>query len=394
MFFPERVKSIRATDQVLEIGPGAHPHPRSNVLLEKVFENKEEEEAQRGYAKALATDKKVVFYEGGAFPFKDKEFDYVICSHVLEHVPAGDLPLFFAEMQRVASKGYIEFPTIFYELINYQDVHLWLMNYRDQVIYFLDKSLFRSNNIHRVYREMFYGRDKCFFDSFSMYKELYFAGFEWKDKLNFKMIEDFDFLVNDSDLNKFKLYFSSQRNKRPLLLDKMVSFTSKCVNHALQRFKFRRGYFVHRTANLNNKNLITIKNRAEINEYVIIKTQENPVVIGEYTQINPFTVIYGGSGVYIGNNVMIAPHCMFAAGDHDFKQIDVPIRFAGNLSRGPITIEDNVWIGANCTITDGVTIGKDSVIAANSVVTKDVSPYDIVGGSPARTIANRKNLVR
>jgi maltose O-acetyltransferase len=90
---------------------------------------------------------------------------------------------------------------------------------------------------------------------------------------------------------------------------------------------------------------------------------------------------------------MIAPHCMIAAGDHDFTQLEKPMRFANSITKGPIIIEDNVWIGANVTITDGVRIGKDSVIAANSVVTKDVAPFDIVGGVPAKIIRNRKNTV-
>lgn len=145
------------------------------------------------------------------------------------------------------------------------------------------------------------------------------------------------------------------------------------------------------TAILEKRKLITIRSYAEVKDYVIIRTYDNPVVIGEYTQINPFTVIYGGTGVYIGDNVMIAPHCMIASGDHDFKQTELPMRFAGNLSKGPIRIEDNVWIGANCTITDGVTIGRDAVIAANSVVIKDVAPFDIVGGVPAKVLGNRKN---
>lgn len=152
-------------------------------------------------------------------------------------------------------------------------------------------------------------------------------------------------------------------------------------------------YFLSDTAILENKDFIEIKNDAEIQDYVIIKTFENKVVIGSYTQINPFTVIYGGSGVVIGDNVMIAPHCMIVAGNHDFKQIEKPIRFAGNLTKGPIIIEDNVWIGANCTITDGVRIGNDAVIAANSVVNKDVPAYEIVGGVPAKSIGNRKNKI-
>jgi acetyltransferase-like isoleucine patch superfamily enzyme len=154
-------------------------------------------------------------------------------------------------------------------------------------------------------------------------------------------------------------------------------------------YKMKFGYFVHRKARLENKKFIVIKKYAEIQEYVIIKTYRNPVEIGKFTQINPFTVIYGGNGVYIGDNVMIAPHCMIASGNHDYKQLDKPMRHAGDLSKGPIVIEDGVWIGANSTITDGITIGHNAVVSANSVVTKNVAPFDIVGGVPAKVISNR-----
>lgn len=147
--------------------------------------------------------------------------------------------------------------------------------------------------------------------------------------------------------------------------------------------------YVHKAAQLERRELITIGRNAEIKDYVIIRTYENPVTVGEYSQLNPFTVIYGGTGVRIGNNVMIAPHCMIASGNHDYIQTDVPMRFAGNLTKGPIVIEDNVWIGANSTIADGVRIGRDAVVAANSLVNKDVEPYSIVGGVPAKAIGHR-----
>jgi acetyltransferase-like isoleucine patch superfamily enzyme/predicted SAM-dependent methyltransferase len=395
LFFPERIKGIKSKDRVLEVGPGGTPYFRSNVLLEKRFDDNIEAEEQRGYAKPLITEKDIVYYEGGLFPFKDKEFDYVICSHVLEHVPEEDLPLFFSELQRVANRGYIEFPNIYYELINYQNVHLWLMNYRDGVILFLDKVLFKSNYVHQIYREMFYGTDVYMSNSFVRYKELFFSGFEWKNQIEYKKVNNLDELVNIYDLNRYKFYFSTFKSDEFDFIDKLAStkigkLLLKIIRHARSRFKFKQKVTISKTAILENRKLIKIAAEAEIKDYVIIRTFEKEVVIGAHTQINPFTVIYGGSGVYIGDNVMIAPHCMLAAGDHDFKQTEVPIRFAGNLTRGPIIIEDNVWIGANCTITDGVRIGRDSVIAANSVVTKDVSPYDIVGGVPAKFINNRK----
>ncbi len=166
------------------------------------------------------------------------------------------------------------------------------------------------------------------------------------------------------------------------------------LNKILIRLKLvsKPAYYVSPRAIIKAPHL-TIGTGAEIGDYVVIQSPLGKVTIGEYTQINHFTVIYGGE-VHIGNNVMIAPHVMIAAGDHDYVQTDKPMRFAGDLTKGPIRIEDNVWIGSNCTITDGVTIGRDAVVGANSVVTKDVGAFDIVAGVPARLLRNRKDLPR
>lgn len=123
MFFPDRITKIASKDNVLEVGPGGSPHPRSNVLLEKVFEGEKEAKSQRGYANKPKTKQKMVYYDGGRFPFKNKEFDYVICSHVLEHVLEEDLPTFISELQRVAKAGFIEFYTLEmpkYTMLNFQ----------------------------------------------------------------------------------------------------------------------------------------------------------------------------------------------------------------------------------------------------------------------------------
>ena len=73
MFFPERIKSIKATDRVLEIGPGSTPHPRSDIFLEKQFADPEEYRSQRGYTPDFNSSKPIVYYDGDVFPFKDKE---------------------------------------------------------------------------------------------------------------------------------------------------------------------------------------------------------------------------------------------------------------------------------------------------------------------------------
>jgi acetyltransferase-like isoleucine patch superfamily enzyme len=153
---------------------------------------------------------------------------------------------------------------------------------------------------------------------------------------------------------------------------------------------FTKKNIISKKAKITLKNLVKIGEDAEIKDYVIIQTFSSSVTIGKSAIINYFTTIYAGSKIVIGDNVMIAPHCMIVSGNHDFIQTEKPMRFAGNLTKGPIIIEDDVWIGANSVITDGVLIGKGAVVAAGSVVTKNVQPYDIVGGVPAKVISNRK----
>lgn len=137
MFFPDRIRHIERGDRVLEIGPGSTPHPRADILLERQFGDEEARE-QRGRTQALVTNKRIVFYEGGRFPFADGEFDYVICSHVIEHVE--DVEAFCAEMFRVARRGYIEFPTIYYEYLYNFSVHVQLVNFESGELRYMPKS--------------------------------------------------------------------------------------------------------------------------------------------------------------------------------------------------------------------------------------------------------------
>ena len=138
MFFPERITRIKEGDRVLEIGPGADPHPRSNVLLELAYDDPADYARQFGHDRPLTTDKELVFYDGITFPFPDKSFDYVICSHVLEHVP--DVEHFLSEIFRVAKRGYFEYPLCYYELVYNIDVHLNFVKYTDGTLRYLKKA--------------------------------------------------------------------------------------------------------------------------------------------------------------------------------------------------------------------------------------------------------------
>lgn len=112
--------------------------------------------------------------------------------------------------------------------------------------------------------------------------------------------------------------------------------------------------------------------------------------IGERCYINCGSVLYSGNGISIGNDVLIAPNCTLSASNHEFRRKDLTIynqRFAAG--KGGVVIEDDVWIGSNCSILDGATIRKGAVIGANSLVNKEIPPYAICYGSPAKVVGYR-----
>lgn len=133
---------------------------------------------------------------------------------------------------------------------------------------------------------------------------------------------------------------------------------------------------------------ISVGSGTEILDHAMLLTYGGSIDIGQNCSINPFTIIYGHGRTKIGNNVLIAAHTVIIPSNHNFSSLDIPIRLQGNTSQG-ITIEDDVWIGAGCKVLDGVTIGRGSVIAAGAVVNKNVEPFSVVGGVPAKLIKKR-----
>ena len=111
--------------------------------------------------------------------------------------------------------------------------------------------------------------------------------------------------------------------------------------------------------------------------------------MGDHCSVNPYTIIYGHGGLEIGNGVRIAAHCVIIPANHNIDDPSIPIIKSGLTCKG-ICIGNDVWIGARCVILDGVTIGDGAVIAAGAVVTRNVEPFMIVGGVPAKPIRLRK----
>ncbi|WP_303208143.1 acyltransferase [Bacteroides oleiciplenus] len=159
------------------------------------------------------------------------------------------------------------------------------------------------------------------------------------------------------------------------------------VKHILNPFAIHHGKKVtiryQTVMNVSPINTFYLGNNSTIEEYSVIDNGAGEVIIGDYTLIGLRNTIIGP--VHIGNHVILAQNIILSGLNHNYGDISLPIHLQG-INCKPIIIEDDAWIAANSIITAGVTIGKHSVVAAGSVVTKNVPPFSVVAGNPAKII--------
>jgi acetyltransferase-like isoleucine patch superfamily enzyme len=111
-------------------------------------------------------------------------------------------------------------------------------------------------------------------------------------------------------------------------------------------------------------------------------TLESKVYVGHYC------VFFGHAGITIGRDTLIANHVQLLCGNHNINRRDIPVRLQGGTGF-PIVVGQDVWLGAGVIVLGGVTIGDGAVIAAGAVVTKDIPPYAIARGVPAKVVGER-----
>jgi len=142
---------------------------------------------------------------------------------------------------------------------------------------------------------------------------------------------------------------------------------------------------IHRSARMDTPpyRVFSLGDYSVIESFACINNAVGDVIIGDHTRIGLHNTIIGP--VDIGNHVNLAQGITVTALNHNFSDTNKRIDEQG-VSTNPVTIEDDVWIGANAVILPGVTIGEHCVVAAGAVVTKDVPPHSLVAGVPAKVI--------
>jgi len=147
---------------------------------------------------------------------------------------------------------------------------------------------------------------------------------------------------------------------------------------------FVRGNFVGRKRAHIGKN-------THISPTVMMQHPER-IYIGDNCEINHMTILWAGkkdAKIVIGNFVMIGPRVTIIAFNHRFERLDLPMGWQG-FTEADIVIEDDVWLGAHTIVLPGVRIGRGSIIGAGAVVTRDIPPYSIAVGVPAKVVKSRK----
>ncbi|MCQ2114395.1 MAG: acyltransferase [Bacteroidaceae bacterium] len=158
-------------------------------------------------------------------------------------------------------------------------------------------------------------------------------------------------------------------------------------------WKWRLNLWAYQVINMAyDRRYISTGKNTTIHPTTIIRYGHN-IKIGDNCLINHNNLLQPGKGpngrIIIGNYVHTGANVMFLGFNHGFYTTEIPTKEQDYMD-APIVVEDDVWIGGGSIILSGVTIGKGSIIAAGAVVNKDVPPYAIVGGVPAKLLKYRK----
>ncbi|MEN6461784.1 MAG: acyltransferase [Syntrophomonas sp.] len=145
-------------------------------------------------------------------------------------------------------------------------------------------------------------------------------------------------------------------------------------------------------AKIANPGVVELDDNCRLRDFVFIWGGQG-VKIGKYTDIQPHVVVWGGGQLTVGDRVSIGPGSVLLTAVYTHKEglkmVDGLDEGEAKAAYGHLVIEDDVYIGANCTLMPDITIGEGAVIGASSFINKDAEPWGIYVGSPAKKVGVR-----
>ncbi len=179
--------------------------------------------------------------------------------------------------------------------------------------------------------------------------------------------------------------------KFPLFLFKDVKFTGR------KHIKLGKGNTFYKGVQIHGLSIhgIVIGSNVSIGDYsllrctLVLKELGDGIKIGNHVGIGMRAFLGGFGGIEIGDRCIIAHDLSIHSDNHNFDQVNTSIKYQGSTKQ-KVVIESDCWLGANVTVLGGVTIGEGAVIGAGSIVTKDIPPYSVAVGAPAKVIKSRK----
>lgn len=170
---------------------------------------------------------------------------------------------------------------------------------------------------------------------------------------------------------------------------KEISF--KSLYYSIKTKKCGYGLIARKGSSINKPSWVTLGNCVCLDSYTSlflnkISDKEPEIIIGDNVLIGNYSIIGCSNKVVIEDNVLFGPHVHITDRNHTFEDITLPIRKQPAYSPGPVVIGKGSWLGHSVQVMPNVKIGKHCVIAAGSIVTKDIPDFTVAAGIPAKII--------
>jgi len=236
-------KIILKNDLVLEVGSGNAPSPRSDVLCDKFFDD-----GYHRHGKKIVNDRPLVIGDILKLPFRDKIFDFVIASHVLEHVENPGQAT--SELSRVGRRGYIECPSELSERLFGWKFHRWYVNNLDSKIIFTPKTE-TDCQFGQLFHTMF-EKDILFYQFHASYPNLFYIQHFWEHKIDVEILTHYQQIVSFEDQEQLISIIRNTGKKYYTLKERLIRAGKALAPQFIRKRKKISSPDISRKLNLND----------------------------------------------------------------------------------------------------------------------------------------------